>query len=159
MSEYTHTPNTICFKDIEKHDFNLSASQYNKVIIPNDNCKLVRDFLTRNLVRGDLGVEVGATNYIDKSPYRFIRTKALQAHSFLLDITKETALPILPNIFVQMNLKKGDLLISKDSNIGEIVILDKDYPNYMLSGAIYKLPIKEKWKYYLLSFIKHDIFT
>ena len=35
MSEYTHTPNTICFKDIEKNDFNLSASQYNKVIIPN----------------------------------------------------------------------------------------------------------------------------
>lgn len=31
-----------------------------------------------------------------------------------------------------MNLKEGDIIISKDSNIGEIVILDKDYPNYML---------------------------
>lgn len=57
-----------------------------------------------------------------------------------------------------MNLKKGDLLISKDGNIGEIVILDKDYPNFMLSGAIYKLPVKDEWKYYLLAFIKHDIF-
>lgn len=158
MSEYTHTPNTICFKDIEKNDFNLSASQYNKVIIPNDNCKLVRDFLTRNLVRGDLGVEVGAMNYIEESPYKFIRTKALQSHSFLLDITQETALPVLPNEFIQMHLRKGDLLISKDSNIGEIVILDKDYPNFMLSSAIYKLPVKEEWKYYLLSFVKHSIF-
>ena len=49
------------------------------------------------------------------------------------------------------------MIISKDSNIGEIVILDKDYPNYMLSGALYKLPISEK-KYYLLAFIKHNIF-
>jgi len=56
-----------------------------------------------------------------------------------------------------MDLKKGDLIISKDSNIGEIVILDKDYPNYMLSGALYKLPVSDK-KYYLLAFIKHNIF-
>lgn len=56
-----------------------------------------------------------------------------------------------------MNLKEGDIIISKDSNIGEIVILDKDYPNYMLSGALYKLPVA-KYKYYLLAFIKHPIF-
>ena len=72
--------------------------------------------------------------------------------------TSETALPIIPSEFVQMNLKKGDLLISKDSNIGEIVILDKDYPNYMLSGAIYRLPVKNEWRYYLLALIKHAIF-
>ena len=46
-----------------------------------------------------------------------------------------------------MNLKEGDLLISKDSNIGEIVILDKDYPNHMLSSALYRLPVIEKNKY------------
>ena len=28
----------------------------------------------------------------------------------------------------------------------------------MLSGALYKLPIKEETKYYLLAFIKHPIF-
>ena len=57
-----------------------------------------------------------------------------------------------------MGLKKGDLIISKDSNIGEIIILDKDYPDIMLSGALYKLPVKEEFKYYLLAFVKHDIF-
>lgn len=56
-----------------------------------------------------------------------------------------------------MNLKAGDLIISKDSNIGEIVILDKDYPNVMLSGALYKLPVSQ-YKYYLLAMMKHDIF-
>lgn len=158
MSSYIHTPKTININDIEKKDYNLSSSQYKGLVMPNNNYKLVKEFLSRKLNRKDLGIEVGSLSYIDKSPYFFIRTKALQEHSYLPNFTNETALPIMPSEFVQMNLKEGDLLISKDSNIGEIVILDKDYPNHMLSGAIYKLPIKDKWKYYLLAFIKHDIF-
>jgi type I restriction enzyme S subunit len=125
--------------------------------MPNENFLFVKDFLKRDLQRKDLGVEVGSLNYIGQSTHYFIRTKALQSHSFLPEISSETTSPIMPNSFVKMNLKQGDLLISKDSNIGEVVILDKDYPNFMLSGAIYKLPIIEK-KYYLLAFIKHNIF-
>lgn len=158
MSSYIHTPKTINISDIEKKDYNLSSSQYKGLIMPNDNYMFVKDFLSRKLNRSDLGIEVGSLSYIDKSPYYFIRTKALQEYSYIPNITNETALPILPSEFVQMNLKEGDLIISKDSNIGEIVILDKDYPNHMLSGAIYKLPVKDKWRYYLLAFIKHDIF-
>lgn len=41
-----------------------------------------------------------------------------------------------------MNLKEGDLIISKDGNIDEIAILDKDYPNYMLLGVLYKILIE-----------------
>lgn len=158
MGNYIHTPKAITLKDIEMKDYNLSSSQYKSLIMHNENYKLVKDFLYRNLTRNDLGVEVGSLSYIDKSPYKFIRTKALQRHSYLLNFTAETALPILPNDFVEMNLKEGDLLISKDSNIGEIVILDKDYPNHMISGALYKLPVKNEWRYYLLAFIKHNIF-
>ena len=107
--------------------------------------------------RKDLGIEVGSANYIGQSSHYFLRTKALQAHSYLPEITPETALPIMPNSFVKMNLKAGDLIISKDSNIGEIVILDKDYPSVMLSGALYKLPVNQ-YKYYLLAMMKHAIF-
>jgi type I restriction enzyme S subunit len=135
----------------------LSFSQFKELAIKNKNFLFVKDFLNRPLSRKDLGVEVGSINYIEKSPYYFLRTKALQHYSFLPEITKESSLPIMPKGFVKMDLKEGDLLISKDSNIGEIVILEKDCPNFMLSGAIYKLPITEK-KYYLLAFIKHDIF-
>lgn len=158
MNSYIHTPRTISIKDIEKRDYNLSASQYKGLIMPNENYKPLKDFLFRDLNRKDLGVEVGSLSYIDKSPYAFIRTKALQEYSYLPIITNETALPIMPGEFVQMNLKEGDLLISKDSNIGEIVILDKVYPNHMLSGAIYKLPIQDKWRYYILAIVKHEIF-
>ena len=156
-NSYIKTPTAISFAKIIEKDFTLSSSQYMDLVVPNENFLFVRDFLSRPLQRKDLGVEVGSLNYIGKSTHYFLRTKALQKHTFLPEVTSETALPIMPNYFVKMNLKKGDLIISKDSNIGEIVILDKDYPNYMLSGALYKLPINEK-KYYLLAFIKHNIF-
>lgn len=156
-NSYVKTPTTISFSHIVEKEFTLSSSQYMDFVLPNQNFLLVRDFLSRPLQRKDLGIEVGSLNYIGKSTHYFLRTKALQQHSFLPEITSETALPVMPNCFVRMNLKKGDLIISKDSNIGEIVILDKDYPNYMLSGALYKLPVSDK-KYYLLAFIKHHIF-
>lgn len=155
--KYIQVPKTISINQVEAKDFTLSASQYMDFIIPNNNLKYVRDFLDRELKRTDLGQEVGSLNYIQKSPFNFLRTKALQSTSFLPEITEQTSLNIHPNSFVQMNLKEGDLIISKDSNIGEIVILDRDYPNTMLSSAIYKLPVTKN-KYYLLALIKHNIF-
>lgn len=156
-NSYIKVPSSISFSHIVEKGFTLSSSQYMDLVMPNKNFRYVRDFLSRPLQRKDLGNEVGSLNYIGQSTHYFLRTKALQQHSFLPEITNETALPIMPNTFVKMNLKKGDLIISKDSNIGEIVILDKDYPNFMLSGALYKLPVNQN-KYYLLAFIKHPIF-
>ena len=156
-NKYIKTPTSISFNSIVEKDYTLSSSQYMDLIMPNENFLLVKDFLKRDLQRKDLGAEVGSLNYIGQSTHYFVRTRALQAHSYLPEISSETALPIMPSSFVQMNLKQGDILISKDSNIGEVVILDKDYPNFMITGAIYRLPVTEK-KYYLLAFIKHSIF-
>lgn len=158
MSKYINIPETITVKEIEQKDFSLSAPQYRTLLIKNSNTLFVRDFLKRKLQKKDLGNEVGSINYIEKSHKFFLRTKALQKHTFLPEIGSETAKPIYPRVFNQMDLKEGDIIISKDSNIGEIAILDKDYPDYMLSGALYKLPVKEETKYYLLAFIKHPIF-
>ena len=77
----------------------------------------------------DNGNEVGSINYISISSHYFIRAKALQNEYFLPILDNETAVPIRPQVFSNFNLKEGDILISKDSNIGEIVILDKNYPN------------------------------
>jgi len=158
MSRYINTPPAITMNEIAENDFSFSAPQYKTLLIKNKNCLTVRDFLSRNLERRDLGREVGSINYIGQSHKYFLRTKALQKHSFLPTINSQTSLPIMPNAFQNIGLQKGDLIISKDSNIGETVILDKDYPNYMLSGALYKLPVKEETKHYLLAFIKHEIF-
>ena len=155
--QYIDIPLFTTLEDIISKDYTLSATQYKSFLIKNKNVKPVSEFLDRNLQRKDLGNEVGSESYVENSPYFFIKTKALQPESYLLDITKESIQNITPKNYVEMNLKQGDLLISKDSNVGEMVILDKDYPNTMLCGGIYRLLIAKN-KYYLLAFIKSDVF-
>lgn len=158
MKNYVDIPQSISIDDIKQNNYILSSNSYKRLIMKNANYKKLRDLLDRKLTRQDLGQEVGSLSYITNSLYYFMRSKALQNYSFLPQITKETTLPILSQSFVNLSLKKGDLIISKDSNIGEVAILDKDYPNTMLSAALYKLPITKN-KFYIFALMKHEIFT
>ena len=108
QNSYIKTPKSINFKNIEEKCFALSSSLYMDLIMSNKNYKLVSDFLSRPLKKSDLGIEVGRINYIYKSPYYFLRTKALQPHSFLPEITAESSKPVMPSAFVNSNLKEGD---------------------------------------------------
>jgi len=49
---------------------------------------------------------------------------SLQQDTFLLDITKESVVPIVPQSFIDQKLRKGLVLISKDSNIDYIRIVN-----------------------------------
>ncbi|WP_336277059.1 hypothetical protein [Bartonella sp. CB178] len=157
MDNYIRTHNYILYSEIKERKFSLSSSQFKKFNLENKNFLYVRDFLDRDLQNKDLGTEIGSVNYIERSTHYFLKTKALQEHSFLPEFSPESTIPILPKSFLNMNLKEGDLIISKDGNIGESIILDKDYHNIMLSGALYRLPITKN-KYYLFAFIKNPIF-
>lgn len=157
MKIYIDIPQYTTLNEIMEHNFTLSATQYKTFCIKNSNVKTVADFFERPLLRSDLGIEVGSDCYVDSSKYVFIKTKALQEESYLLNEAKDATEYIKPQAFVNMDLKKGDIIISKDSNVGEIAILDKDYPNSMLCGGIYRLPIKKN-KLYLLAFIKNALF-
>ncbi|MDR2458414.1 MAG: restriction endonuclease subunit S, partial [Clostridiales Family XIII bacterium] len=145
------------YENIIKLRHNLAASQLTVFDIPNKNVCAIRDLLDRDLRYSDNGSEVGSANYVSKSMCYFIRAKALQREFFLPFWDTESFIPVRPQVFIDQLLKKGDILISKDSNIGESILLDKDYPNYMMSGALYKLPISKN-KYYLFAFLKHDYF-
>ncbi|WP_129409036.1 restriction endonuclease subunit S [Marinitoga lauensis] len=157
MASYVIIPKVLSINEIENKGFTLSPSLFKRVEFKNQNVRKVKDLLDRELKPKDKGFEVGSKSYIYNSKYFFIRTKSLQPTSFLPNYDKESIVPILPQSFKNYNLKEGDILISKDSNIGEAVILDKDLSNYMPSGGIYRLPIS-KWKYYLLAFMKNDFF-
>lgn len=146
------------FKSIKRKDCLLSSSLHKQINVANDNYLPLRELLSRELNRNDLGKEVGSINYVSDSNFFFTKTKALQNYSFLPILNSESTESIIPQVFVDYNLKAGDIILSKDSNIGETVILDKDYPNYMLSGALYKLPLNESDKFYILAFIKHRYF-
>jgi len=152
--KYVDVPKQINIKEIIANKSSFSPVLYKKVILKNKNYRKVKDFLTGNLVKGQ---EVGSNSYISKSYKFFIRNKSLQPESFLPTFVSDSVVPILPSAFINLNLKEDDIIISKDSNIGETIILDKDYPKHMLSGGLYKMPVREN-KYYLLAFLKHDFF-
>jgi hypothetical protein len=147
---------TVKLNDILSLKSNLAPSQLEVLAFPNHNYKLVREFLTRDLKKADNGKEVGSANYISYSPKVFFKAKALTSTSYLPKFSSSGMEYIRPQVFESYNLMKGDVLISKDSNIGEIVILDRDYPDHMPSGALYRLPLEEN-KYYVLAFMKSRI--
>lgn len=146
------------FKTIREKDYLLSSSLHKQINVANNNLFTLRSLLSRDLDKNDLGREVGSINYVNGTDFFFIKTKALQSHCFLPIFNSESTETITPQSFVNYNLKAGDIILSKDSNIGETIILDKDYPNYMLSGALYKLPLNIFDKFYILAFIKHRYF-
>lgn len=158
MNKYVKAPECITYSECKKKNSTLSSSRYIQLQIKNKNVRELRTFLIKKLSNEDLGSEIGSLSYVKKSTHYFLRTKALQDSSFIPVITSESALPMIPKDFINKSLSEGDLIISKDSNIGEAVILDRDYHNYMLSGAIYRLPVDENWKYYVFAFIKNDLF-
>lgn len=151
---YVDVPQKVNIFEILDNKVSFSPHNYKRVILGGKNSQTVRDFLSGDLINGE---EVGSDAYIQKSYKYFIRNKALQQDSFLLSFSGDSIIPILPSKFIDLKLKKGDLIISKDSNIGETIILDKDYPDCMLSGGLYKLPVDQS-KYYLFAFLKHDFF-
>ena len=118
----------ISYDKIKKYK-NLSSSQLEAFNFKNKNIFKLSQLLYRNLQTSDNGIEVGSINYIKKSEKIFMKAKALQAYNYLPVINAETSEFIKPNCFVNMELLAGDIILSKDSNIGEACILDKDYSN------------------------------
>lgn len=150
-------PKFTTINEIINRSFTLSASQYKEFNIKNTNTCKLKNLLSSELTRRNLGNDVGTDNYVDKSNYFFIKTKALQKNSYTIADLKNATLCIKPKSFVEQNLKKYDILVSKDSNVGESIMLEKDYDDSMVCGAIYNLPIKNN-KFYIFSYMKSDLF-
>ncbi len=136
---------------------NMSSSQLSVFDFKTKNVYKLGDLLFREITASDNGLEVGSNNYIKKSNKIFMKAKAVQDYNFLPIINEETSEYIKPVAFYEMGLKKGDIIISKDSNIGEACILNQDYNDLMLSNAFYRLPINTN-KLYIFSFIKSEYF-
>lgn len=71
-NNYIKTPTTISLSTITTNDLTLSASQLVELVMPNKNYLYVKDFLSRQLKKTDLGEEVGSLNYIGKSTHFFL---------------------------------------------------------------------------------------
>lgn len=163
---YTVTPKTIKFSQIKK-DKKLTPSNYDILPIKNENIKLIKELL----IDYTIGKDVGSDYYLSfESGFKFIRTKAAQSYSYIPNIfSYSQAQPIFPSTFenyvedyenrdVTFELNKGDILIVKDSNVGEVVYINEDLNQYIISGGLVKLIFDEKLKYYIFAMMKSNFF-
>src|SRR6476659_8134622 len=77
--QYLSVPRTITHADVVNRGMALSPSMYRRVEIPSRRTVEMRDLLAAWCN----GEEVGSIAHVLKSPYRFIRTKAIQSESAL----------------------------------------------------------------------------
>jgi type I restriction enzyme S subunit len=132
----------------------LSPTNYQEFVLINKNKKNLRQLVSGPIIKGR---EVGSQAYLKNSTKYFVRTKALQQEYILINKETESIVPINPKFFIDYGVKNGDVLISKDSNVGEVVYIDEDLPNYSISAGINILRFTE-YRYYILAFLKNDFF-
>jgi type I restriction enzyme S subunit len=152
--KHLRVPREIALADLKTKAASWSAGMYRRVEIPTSHTRSIR-----GLVAGyDKGTDPGSMYYLKKSTHYFIRTKALQAHSYLISPKGGAITGINPRVFEDMTLADGDILLSKDSNVGESAMVDGDgWWNHMLSGGIVRLRPSIN-RHYLFGFLKHDLF-
>jgi hypothetical protein len=87
-----------------------------------------------------------------------IRTRSLKSHSWLIYPSGESIVGVNPNHFVERPLAEGDIVLAKDSNVGEVAVIDHQRSqNHMRSAGVVRLRPKQH-KLYLLAFLKHPSF-
>ena len=154
---YETVPTEITLSDIESKEASWSPSMYRHVTLPTSATKRVEELLEVDRPY-DKGVEPGSVWYMRRSSYNFIRTKAIQEYSCLIYPKGDAIIPINGRVFEGSGLLDKDILMIKDSNVGEcVIIIGHNWQNYMFSAGIVRLhPIINP--YYLFSFLKHPLF-
>lgn len=154
---YLSVPAEVSVAEMQANGVSLSPGMYRRVTIPTSQVKTIQDLLSPTQPF-DKGTEPGSRWYLRQSPNHLIRTKALQDHSWLLYPKGGAITPVNPRVFVDPQLTDGDILMSKDSNVGECAIVDGDgWSGHMFSGGILRLNTIID-RFYFFSFLKHPLF-
>ena len=155
--DYAAVPTSITLAELQHKAYCWSPAMYTRVVLPTSQTRPLKDLL--DPVRPfDKGLEPGSMWYLDSSPFRFIRTKALQQETYLISPKGGAIVAINPRVFAGPCLSDGDILMSKDSNVGECAIVDGgNWASHMFSSGILRLhPTCDP--YYLFAFLKHPLF-
>jgi len=157
VNKLLRVPRQVSVHDIRSKGFTWSPAMYRTAIIQTSEVKSIRDLLVSSRPF-DKGTEPGSIWYMRHSEYYLLRTKALQDHSCLIYPKGDAITPVNPRVFVHLDLSDGDILMSKDSNVGTCAIVDGDrWKNHMFSGGILRLHPSIN-RHYFFSFLKHPIF-
>lgn len=152
-------PDTVSYNEVLNNGCSLSPIMYKKIQIENQNLKTIKELLV-NGNEYQKGSEPGSQWYVKKSNTFLLRTKSLQDFSYLIYPKGDCIIPINPKKYINLKLSRGDILLSKDSNIGEAAIIcANECENKDFSSGIVKLHIKEEYdNYYVYAFLKHNFF-
>lgn len=167
MNYLIKKPKSIRYKDLVKLN-SLSPIRYREYVIKNKKRKKLKDFLDINepIIKG---YEPGSKNYIEKSSIGYIRNSCIKSNNFMIDNKKLLYLkPIKKKIRDKsLILKEGDILLAKDANIGDCIIIDSDFiknketriERYSISSGIVKLNLNEEEinPLYLFAFLKSPL--
>lgn len=148
---YIRIPQTISYDEL--HDkLSFSPKNYEGIFCKNKNTINLWELLKKEI----RGREIGSSSYISNSSCFFVRTGALNKSNFLLEYEKDSILPMKPEDFLNMELKKWQIIISKDGNVWECIVVDRNLKKYMLSWGLVCIDIDKSIKYYCFAFMKSD---
>ncbi len=156
--DYLRVPRELTIGEIRGRDAAWSPSVYRRIIIPNANVRRVGNLLASWCN----GTEVGSISYVDKSPFSFIRTKALQDHSFLTQPRGDSIIPIVPRAFAkgaqshaERIVRDGDILYARGGSVGEVAFAYA-CGQAVMSGHVLKILFKQN-PFYCFAFMKHQV--
>lgn len=103
------------------------------------------------------GIEPGSSSYVPQSSQMFLRNSCINEIQFSIDKSKYIYLN--PKYYNESSLVNGDVLFCTDANIGDCSLFISDGESVNFSSGMVKLNFKEeKYKYYVMSFMRDDYF-
>lgn len=155
---YLLSPPEITLDELRNNNANFSPRAYKRVFMGTSCVERIGDLLKSY----DNGIEVGSLAYVPRSPYNFIRTKALQDYSCLTQHLSGAISPITPRAFKKATgsapgriVRDNDILYARGGSVGEVALAN-DCGQATLSGHMLRLEFQDN-KWYCFAFMKHPI--
>lgn len=134
----------------------LSPNNYKKLTIKNSNRHHVA-FYMDEIKPYQKGIEPGSSAYVPMSSQVFLRNSCINNVRFSADKSKYIYLN--PKYYDESVVNNGDILFCTDANIGDCCLFISDGESLNFSSGIIKLNFKEeKYKYYVMAFMRDDYF-
>lgn len=144
--------NTVTFSSLNSKR-SLSPSDYVTVVENADQFVPLEKYIESV----EKGSEIGSSEYVDDSEYYFLKAKSLNLERPLLDMEYSGVEMVRPQNFRPNKLDKGMILISKDSNVGDVAFVLNGREDCMLSSAIHGLKLNQN-PYYVFAWLNSSFF-
>ncbi len=134
----------------------LSPNNYKKLTINNQKRHNVSFYMDEEKPYKK-GIEPGSGAYVVNSSQSFLRNSCINNIQFSVDKSKYIFLN--PKYYNDSTLVDGDVLFCTDANIGDCSLFISNGESVNFSSGIIKLNFKEeKYKYYVMAFMRDDYF-